>query len=763
MKGHSSPEACLGPSVGRRFRSTLMLVASVAVTVLCNFPATGEVLPAPQGDAVDRERLSDRQDASYEEATLAQSGATSSDQPWGAPDEVGGSPGNESVAYVSVNFTGKNVADHWARLADSVVEVVTADDNLKDELYRSVRLGSRSSLCEVYQEELGLPGCSSAVIDVATSLNPTVLPADPDFLIVLPNLPLETSRWGKVFDTSDDYERSELARYQSAWSDISIREYEVGEVVRASFPGYVMEVELEPAAALGLEIAFFDSEVPRANISRGPGEVVDYSYVSPDEHARSCQSGGPLDPAEKGLYSLLLGAPYRAPTCEGDTCPAIVLVDRPVYRHAGLEEVLLLPGEVERNGTPPSGSCDFAPRFVRELHHGTHLAGIMAARDGPKSQFVGLAQDAVLYNEHWADDANALARRISEDLVEGEPTLKDRHQVWVFASRFKFNQRWLRNGSLPSADTRLRTPDAAQRLLNEQLLWVTAIGQADPVRNIPRRSVERTTPLSPMNLGDQDNVVVVTACEQCTGESAGIWPEAFTAAPDLVNVAAPGGLGIPGLATTNLYVTARGTSQSAAYVGGVAASMLAEYPRYYGHRAFRVKRRLMVTAEPLFGEGNSVGTGIVDPVLALCDPTEHWLQYSGSGVRPGEKRCGLHHRLIKEVKWCSASLDLGELGDDADVPSYLPLLRSEKVQRIRKVYASPTLNKDRWVLYSDESDEARRRKTNIVKYGPALPHSGDPLIASVVFSDGVAAKLRLSEIEDLLLARSVSSTESCGS
>jgi Subtilase family len=667
--------------------------------------------------------------------SLFLSAAAAADDAREAPREV-----------VTVRLTGRNIADHWSSLSATVI-ARAREQGVENEFIREVEVGERTSLCAVYLAEAGLPGCPLSVQELAKSLNPEGLSRDK--LVKVPGLKLEEITWGKKFDTADADEERQLKDARARWGRVKEFEpYSKGDVVRESFPGYRFALSLSPKGAMVLETSFYDAQVPLGNLERAPsGGVPLYSEVDAPRHYSACRNGG-APVGERGAYSLMLGAPTRQPKCAGNDCPIVVLVDTEIYAHPGLAPALLTAGRSSPEATPlPPGKCEYVD-FERQIHHGSMLAGIAVGRDVPANHFCGIAQDASLYGIVWQQNADQLAMDIDR-LATRDPVTAEHPLVWVFASLFNYNDRDLVGGVLADDNIRLTKPAAARAIVDEQVLWVTAIGQKED--GGPRRTIARTTPLSPMNLGDRGNVIVVTACDPCTGPDPQLWSSAYEAEPDLVHVAAPGGQLVPGIATTTAYAEARGTSQAAAFAGGLAAAMIADYPKYY-ERADNVKRRIQVTADPIIHPGDRIATGVINPRLALCDPHYDWFAPT-SGTRPAGSPCGEGMAQLAGVEWCTSSLDLDKL-DDSGLGE-LDLIRTNHVHRIVRV--SPFDDHDRWVIYEYDrdhrDDNGIKTKARIVKQGPAIPKPGEePFAARLTFKDGAKQLVHLTDIADLLLA-----------
>lgn len=654
---------------------------------------------------------------------------------------------------VSVRFQGRNIADHWAQLAEELLFGKEASGGQPAIALRTVQLGSgRATLCEVYLEELHIPGCSAAVQRLALRLNPG--PLTSDSLVQMPDLPLDSASWVKVYDTEIESERIELARHRSEWkeSNVEFATYQRGDLVRQTYPGFKIEKTLATSEADAMESAFYAAAIPKANLLRDTvrsPELYSVSFRPAPDHALLCRGGSST--IEKGSYAAMLGSHDRPATCR-ENCPVVILVDTSLYRHPSLLPALLPPAQSD--SAPPSAFdpfCAYVPQFRRE-NHGTHLAGIMVGRDVPGAHFVGLAQDAMLYSVVWnQDDQDSLLETMER--VEADDELSNRPQIWVFASQFPYNKGALSEAATFSLDddqVRLREPAAAREILNRQLLWITAAGQ--PVEdNKKRQEIERTKALSPMNLGDQNSVIVVTACDTCTGDDPTLWSGANFGNPDLINIAAPGGQMIPGLATADKYGEAQGTSQAVAFVGGVAAMMISEYPKFY-QRHYRLKRRLQATATPVVHEGDYVSSGVVNPDLATCDPRMDWfVEAGGIGSAEAGKSCA-GHQEIEAVRFCDKFIDLEGPGQP---------VRTSEIHRIVKVV--PVDGRDRWVFYTYKYEpQDPTTLSQIVKKGPATLLAGiDPWVAQITEPGRPARSIRLSEVEDLLLANSGAGLVKC--
>jgi subtilase family protein len=295
----------------------------------------------------------------------------------------------------------------------------------------------------------------------------------------------------------------------------------------------------------------------------------------------------------------------------------------------------------EIHGALESWSCKWG-KFIDSLHHANHLRGIINSA-GPINLFEGVADHTQVSNYSWwkpADDnPNKLAKGSTEratDLAEifnGGYTSRPL-PIYLAATDFDGYSDKLKNseGQLVAPEKRFgREPE--QTILRARPLLIVAAGQdSAPI------ALSTVSAHSPQNLGDFENVVVVTACSQC-GPSFELYKQAYFSAQGqrMVHVAAPGVALIAGWIDNDNLGAAGGTSQSAAMVAGVAASMISHFPHIYTDPR-SIKIRLQTTSRPMpplpDGTANpdaaKITAGIVDPILALLDPTKHWLKQNGT-------------------------------------------------------------------------------------------------------------------------------------
>jgi hypothetical protein len=260
--------------------------------------------------------------------------------------------------------------------------------------------------------------------------------------------------------------------------------------------------------------------------------------------------------------------------------------------------------------------------------------------------------------EDHADDKGALVPNYPKNLLNGDK-LEDK------------------------PDIRLEHPVARAVSQNTRALWVVAAGQHKVrAQDAPQPVLlEPHTPQAPQNLGDLAHVIVVTACADCGGTDAKatLWPNANRAATgydDAVSIAAPG-VEIPGPVVGAAYAEASGTSESTAFVAGVAAAMSSCYPDAYRNIPSELKKRLVLTGRPyLFRSGSPEISPIVviDPQMALRNPALDWLVEVPFMESPPEEMIG-EPQAVDVLGWCVDQLPVVNAHGNDDRPLKLSEIR----------------------------------------------------------------------------------------
>lgn len=284
----------------------------------------------------------------------------------------------------------------------------------------------------------------------------------------------------------------------------------------------------------------------------------------------------------------------------------------------------------------PSWPC--AWRKAKKYEHANYLAAIIATRANGNGM-IGVAEQALLESLPWVrvasdqlqSDGEAparVAKALLDDAKPADPPATKPMKVYLAALDFRI---WTEEDTAYNASIRLDRDPAGPIASTGRLFVVAAGQQADGGRDITAASR-----MSPQNLGDLNNVVVVSACRQCGQAGVRLLDSANYSGGEhrFVQVAAPGGAILPGWLDSKSMGPDLGTSPASAFVAAVAADMVGAYPAYYLD-ARRLKDRLQMSSQPLprytaFNEKNpdieKIATGVVDPYVALLNPTQHWIK-----------------------------------------------------------------------------------------------------------------------------------------
>jgi hypothetical protein len=416
-----------------------------------------------------------------------------------------------------------------------------------------------------------------------------------------------------------------------------------------------------------------------------------------------------------------------------------------------------LPNLTQSQSGASSWHCVWQDTFKQYLHHATHLAGLIAGKVPP---FEGVAPNAQIKSFEWwkphpndpdigepgrPDRAQALAGEFFRALQQA-----DNRPIFLAALQFeKYDAKSLDpEGLLPNANVRFGRVLERAIQTNRPLL-IAAAGQSD--HNKPPSKINAYSPRSPQNLGDLPNVVVVTACTDCRRESVKLLEEAFIPYPEganrrFVHVAAPGGTPIAGWFDEKSLGATAGTSQAAAYVAGLVASMIGYFPRVYNKDPSIIKTRLQVTSRPVAPgpdgvpnpEAEKMAAGVVDPILALLDPTKHWAK-EGSW-----KEVKIKNWIDSVTKSTIDSVSMTDL-DSRDYN-----LRSSALLRIVKT------REDAWTVYYDRQVRENGQPGDVGRFD-RIHQFGR---AAVVLCGDSEPKL-LDKFDDLIISVSGVATNEC--
>lgn len=646
--------------------------------------------------------------------------------------------GNASEPSTKLVLEGGEVADN---LYDHLIELARSR-TLATQPYAPV---PGDSICTAIHKHTNLPSkikCPEPkavqlfeILNPSRSKNVTTLPTNQRVRVPATFRVCESPYWRR-YDVSQkkDSERFELdvKRWNAskpAWRNDT--------EVRVNFAGFEVEIPLQQADQAAQTKILNDSKTyeKSTNVYFDPQkrglEKLQFS-MNAEEQLAACASGKPvsyLDMLVNGsgwatdrLPQDFQTCAINSAVCKDGNCAKIVLVDTPILPHPKLRRVLSADAAAPREPSATGGKCE--PIKFKEEFHGTHLAGIMVSEHGPQG-FGGLVAGARFTSVVRAqlNDA-ALAELIQdlEDVVEGIPP-----NVFVYASRFDpYRPDHLNSdGRLRDRALRFSTHLASKRIEESKALWIVAAGQEEDATR-PGFEISPESKFAPMNLGDQPNVVVVTACDKCTPVDATLMSQALYSG-SIVSLAAPG-RAILGLADEKSFSFADGTSQATAFVAGIAAAMKSCYSAAYQRQtAERVKSRLMLTARPSFQQSDyeKVQSGTLDPVLALVDPTKAWIKRRGTGL---EK--------VTVAGWCSpGAVKLGEFfGDVTTRP------QSFEAANIKRITRTLDQGDGNIVVFTMQDQRIARSK-------PGRSITADFNV--VKLSDGTLVKM--SEIEELIL------------
>jgi hypothetical protein len=521
-----------------------------------------------------------------------------------------------------IEFLGKDPAADWAKAVSSLI-----DTGLVPTETLTLEKGQDpcgAVLSKLHFTDYGL-GCSDKMKGMIGKLNPSLpSPAPIGQHVLYPNLPVEQMKWRAGFDSSVPEEKDRLDRVNNLWKKFKIDEKSSGTLRNLEFKGIATELNVptSPENYKLLEsIEHFNKDLGRYEtraIAResDPATKQRYAINTPVDWAQSCNAP-PVPTVAPPPYISLLNGSVNATCASACTqpgnpdCPEIVLIDQPVEPHPDLVAALGKSPSTPTDSWCPLGIYDAA------RNHGTHLAGIMVSA-GAATGFKGLAPNVSLDSQDIPD--SGIKKLLDEKFTS--PHLK----IYVYAGQFKNDY------TIVGRKTRLSKPPQVEDMLDPLSgLWIVAAGQE------PALDVGELTPHSPMNLGDQKNVVVVTSCDDCYSPQARVSPWASYSSEKLVTVAAPGGSsgrGIPSTINAKKYGLSYGTSQATALVAGLAAAMASCFPQRYVSAPL-LKQRLETIARPPPSQEMSeqVSAGIIDASLAFRDPYMQWVKLAGDTLK----------------------------------------------------------------------------------------------------------------------------------
>jgi hypothetical protein len=583
-------------------------------------------------------------------------------------------------------------------------------------------------------------------------------------VVALPDIEAETYSFFRTFDIRREKQRRgyQAVTTSPAWKALLKERIDPtnSSIKRLEFTGLRWTVPLKSEQVLETaEVVAFDLNGPNltAFVERSAKlrrfESKKFAQVSPADYYDRCSKRLSVE-GIKGAYTAYFHSGDYDATSARQCRP----LARPVQVYVIDSEIATSPDLPLRGVTPAIGPAAAAASCTTgnytDLDHGTYLSGIVASR-GDVTGLVGLNPITEIKNILWEKGSqdSSVRHEIGASFKNKEA------QIFLFASQFNgieeiSNKEALRSkiwrkvieGRQGRQLTEFTNPELRLSVLsinklithNIRPLFVVAAGQVDADQG---DVLSFNSTMSPQNIGDFGNVIVVTACTNCQQDQAALWSNANYGAKDshLIDIAAPGGEAIPGLIGEGSSIGEPkfgGTSAAAAFTAGVASTMLACHPDSYAADPARLKRQLLITSRANLRaeDQHKVPGGTIDPNLALINPETSWLKVAGQD--------GMVE--IKSFKhWCTPALVLTpENGrDDAVALS--------QVQRITSYGSS-------YVLRSIvEKDIFTSTGFDLDVVGPGIAGDSGQAIAAVEIDGKGPCKLQLGDIQDLILKSEV--------
>ena len=664
--------------------------------------------------------------------------------------------------YVRVRFEGAEITEKMPL----VLQRLTNLGLIKTRPYVVTRDGE--SLKSIYEQNLRLWQISGGLLNYAAELNKDLAGQKSLKIgdqILYPNVEFKQRSKLVVLDTNSVTDQQTYKRLTSIWPSqlvtevrkdentiaLTLTSYELylefdsekyEEQARAELLRYKHELKarylvLGPASISPQKPAIFSlGESVAAHSPARFGDPIPPVFGSKQTPRQFMDEvntkGGKLDVGIEADLALYLGEtkfPSPAPTpCDKrdpPNCPEIVLVDKPVTKHPDIPDSItegvspLRP--IDTSTTPNQQLIRIDDKGILDSQHGTYMAGIIASQENdfgligiyPTKKITAFDWDGL--NAPDPEDRDALIRGFAEFIqnrqtrYHNDPSSSSM-PIFVFATEWRFEAEPTKERKETDRfdSSQQENPDpwreVATTILLARPLLIVAAGQ--PTLTVPER--QRITTLSlegPRNLGDLENVIVVTAVAEdpATGRPT-LWSNANFIAeddqPKLIHVAAPGLQilsTVPGTGPDQaaFYAVASGTSQATAFVAGVVARMIAAYPDQY-HDPHVVKTRLQVTSNPFLKrpDAGKIAAGIIDFSLAMHDPRKDWLKKKGeSGFVE-----------VSNLKWLVENLNI-EVVDRNNQPQMVQI-PTKKIYRIM-------FRDDICYVYT-----ADRKNGQIKKYGP---------------------------------------------
>jgi len=638
-----------------------------------------------------------------------------------------------------VSFEGGEVADNLAAALAALREVGILPVKI-------VPVQPGDTIETIYKASLNAPGHSLALTKLASQLNDANLGTKllhPGDTVKVPDVTLTLAHRTVRYDRSDPHEVSlaiELRKHWRPWVQSSSSPKD-DAYVSVTFTIYRLSV-----TGCAADILASSKNIGDRHLANTFVEVVSADGQAPPQFSleeakvfrKHALGQTHLPWGDEGDLGQLINrpSPEKVDSC-GARCPEVVLLDSIPEVHPDIAAAL----DSSAPAIVPAAEQEYEEIDPSQASHATHLAGIIGARVNGFG-FVGVDPNATIVPIDWQTLGRSGAYSKVADLLE-DRAARTNPQIVVFASS------WSCGKPLHTEQDALCNA-LAKEIQQSRLLWIVAAG---PDHAAATQDINELTDLGPANLGNLDNVLVVTACDDCDGVAADprlLTSANFSTREKLVHVVAPG-VDIPSTASRTRYAVGTGTSQAAAIVGGLASLMVRRYPDMYSRSAV-VKRRIEVTSLPVFksppADGMSIADaaacGVVDASAALLDPSMHWVR-NLINVEP---------QAYDDLEWAVRRLDITDAeGNDDDS------LAVDNILRIVSV-GKDTSGAPLWAIYTRGwSNLGNQKYEHVIRRGPLRIQDTAAVFAHMKRKDGAVLDVTAGTISDLLLSRPIKSTK----
>jgi predicted SprT family Zn-dependent metalloprotease len=666
-----------------------------------------------------------------------------------------GNYNNPSLLYQIQTLSGPELTIRFegGDLKTNSAKVLSALTDLNLIPLETHRVIKGETLATIYENKLRFPYFSAAMGELADNLNKTQLTEKdlrPGQRIIVPNIDFtnydyqlqldpksrkDTARLTQLHTDLPDLIRKEQAD-PSGLTTLTLNGYELTLKVNSYetlikarsrlnelklSPEHVVITGTDPSSANRRNLFFAQEAIPTP--SESAEEFWSQSTTTNIGKVPENLQGDLLFYASVDRFAV---DNYRAklrPCTRGASCPDVLVVDQPMDRHPDIAENVI--GGNETQGPKKLVTDDHLQviewgSYDPDQDHATYLAGIIGSRDNGFG-LIGVDPNARITPLLWKSTTTF-------ESEEGKKLVHDiaqRHnqgglQIFVFASSWFYDQ------NFPPDIWTTQNPIARKIKNLGEFLWVVAAGDLPSGQG---EEIHDNFRMGPMNLGGLPNVLVVTGYSLTADGKAHITREANYSA-NLVHIAAPA-KDIVSTIRISKYMKSDGTSPATAFVAGVASAMASTWEYY--NRADKVKFRLQLTATPFSDPADSkrLSSGILNPTLALYDPTKTWMQLIQEDYKEVTPTC-----------WNLQSLNLRDPITDQPVGSI-------SIDLIRRLYRVPNTNPTQWFIYEVKPDPDRGgdpMKGVVERIGPVrIAEEGQ-----VLFQSASGGRL-LRTIKDLIL------------